>query len=1011
MFRRGIDFSWPLIVILAGFFFVSLQIPRQWERIARPTCLQLSAKKLPAAVDSPVSKGRQDEISSPDAFHPIRPAERVAGNAGTPVDPTLPAPSSEFATSAVNVSATEVVSTATPEMSGPKIITVAAPLIEPATPAQVAVDPQLPLNQNASLPANVATAHTDAARPPANSNDFGSEESEAAGKVRVLRDVALTDAAHIAVDNRTPQGQPSESPKPVEAGVLRLPALANGSTQSPVSESVSSATPNTLAAENFANPLRSIAPEPELPAAENAVTQPTNPLPVPSKPELPQPSSTATAEAAKSQANSLPTEQGKPANKVAEATSPASESAANESPRKALGGGWVEPSQLMLQLDDLSKHEATRAWASEVAADIRKLGPAISAGTPETTEILQHLELLTRRSPTLLLKVNDDVAAQKLSRTSHALLRHVNVWNQIGKMGGMAAADVPLPAVDPREINKCLSEIDQLTGNSTEGHAWRKYLLIESLHDWAARRRGDERLPHDLAQQVLSRLNPMSVSSHQRQFLTTGPMADLHQEVLRHAAEPVESNRLLRHLENYEASGLSSDARLLARDCQFLSVGSGAAPRELGDQIEMHWRNANLRIAVTAELLNRIMPKREPEYAAVNDNIQGYPVRGQSLMASEVTVRLIPDPHRVLLALEVNGEVASLTRSTAGPATFFSDNESSYIARKPMDITLRGISTGKTQVAVDNSSKLRGISTSFDGVPILGRVVNNAALSQQSQKMPAADAEVRGKIAARAKERIDHETSDQIAQATHLLNDEVIGPMDALMLDPMLVAAETTDKRFSMRIRLAGPDQLGGHTPRPQAPADSLASVQIHESMINNVLDRLELDGQTFDLAGLGKRLAERLHRFQPKPIDPDQEDVKITFAANDALHVRCDDGRVEISLSIARLSKGTRKWKDFRVRAFYRPVVQGRSVDLAREGVVQLMGPRMSVTSQIALRGVFSKVFSQKEPIHVSPESFVKNPKLNGIVVTQLVIDDGWIGAAIGPQRIVTAQLRKFIR
>ena len=132
----------------------------------------------------------------------------------------------------------------------------------------------------------------------------------------------------------------------------------------------------------------------------------------------------------------------------------------------------------------------------------------------------------------------------------------------------------------------------------------------------------------------------------------------------------------------------------------------------------------------------------------------------------------------------------------------------------------------------------------------------------------------------------------------------------------MLVSAETTDKRFSMRIRLAGPDQLGGHTPRPQAPADSLASMQIHESMINNVLDRLELDGQTFDLARFGRRLSERLHRFQPKPVDPDQEDVKITFAAKDAMHVRCNDGRVEITLAIARLSKGSRHFKDFQVRA-----------------------------------------------------------------------------------------------
>ena len=66
----------------------------------------------------------------------------------------------------------------------------------------------------------------------------------------------------------------------------------------------------------------------------------------------------------------------------------------------------------------------------------------------------------------------------------------------------------------------------------------------------------------------------------------------------------------------------------------------------------------------------------------------------------------------------------------------------------------------------------------------------------------------------------------------------------------------------------------------------------------------------------------------------------------------------------------------------------------------MQLSGSRLSTSSQIALRGVFAKVFSQKEPVHVTPESFVKNPKLEGVEVTQFEIGDGWVGGAIGPQR-----------
>ena len=92
----------------------------------------------------------------------------------------------------------------------------------------------------------------------------------------------------------------------------------------------------------------------------------------------------------------------------------------------------------------------------------------------------------------------------------------------------------------------------------------------------------------------------------------------------------------------------------------------------------MYFRNANVRVAMTAELLNRMMPQREPEYAPVQDVIQGATVRGQSVTANQISVRLTPDPHAVRMALEVNGEVAARARSTSGPAMFYTESESSF---------------------------------------------------------------------------------------------------------------------------------------------------------------------------------------------------------------------------------------------------------------------------------------------------------------------------------------------
>ncbi|HYW79712.1 MAG TPA: hypothetical protein VE890_09055, partial [Thermoguttaceae bacterium] len=83
---------------------------------------------------------------------------------------------------------------------------------------------------------------------------------------------------------------------------------------------------------------------------------------------------------------------------------------------------------------------------------------------------------------------------------------------------------------------------------------------------------------------------------------------------------------------------------------------------------------------------------------------------------------------------------------------------------------------------------------------------------------------------------------------------------------------------------------------------------------------------------------------------------------------------------------------------AFYRPEVDGRSIQLVRDGVVQLVGERMSMGSRIAVRGIFAKTFSKNRPWKITPETVVDHPKLSDLVVTQLTIEDGWLGIALGP-------------
>ena len=83
MFRRRTDFSWPLILVLAVLFFLSLRLPRQWEEIARPSALVLKPHKLPQGKELPSVTGSRSEVAPLDVFRSIKPAGLVASDADT----------------------------------------------------------------------------------------------------------------------------------------------------------------------------------------------------------------------------------------------------------------------------------------------------------------------------------------------------------------------------------------------------------------------------------------------------------------------------------------------------------------------------------------------------------------------------------------------------------------------------------------------------------------------------------------------------------------------------------------------------------------------------------------------------------------------------------------------------------------------------------------------------------------------------------------------------------------
>lgn len=703
----------------------------------------------------------------------------------------------------------------------------------------------------------------------------------------------------------------------------------------------------------------------------------------PSRPELPTPS--ATTDAAGRPGISLPKIELQP------------ESDTNPSVVKpaVMAAWWPTPNELLNQLEQLRWTAEAGAWTMDVKVLLIELSRESGPRTPRAIEIVAELSDLLSQLNLIIVQVRDQSLADKMRLTGYSLSRRLDLWACIPELW-LPTADSQLTP-DPARLNECVLQVAALTQQNPKGSEWRDYLLIDALKELAARRdTAKSEQQQMLVQRVLGRLDH-GMKAWQQQFASATPLASLRQELRRWGHQRIDPRQVLADIEQFEQSAAPSDARIVAAAYRRLAASPQPAEQQLARQMETHYRNANLRLTFTADLVNRFLPPQQPRTIAVNDMMMGLPTRGWSRTHTDVHVRFLPDPSRVRMALEAHGKIFSQTYTVSGPVTAHSEADSSFYAAKELQLNIDGLQAGKTEVSAETFPRLKRIQSKLDPVPLLRSIVQSVARTEYDESQPKAQAEARRKISREVRTNMDEEIAGYIRNGNAFFKDRITAPLTELGLTPDLIESQTTRDRCTMRLRMADAEQLAGHGPRPRAPSDSLASMQLHESVINNICQQFDWDGKTYTMLELRDQVAAKLKTTLELNDEENLADLHLTFAPQDAVRVHCRDGRLELNLAFARLRKGRQSWKDFQVRVLYKPDLEQRGAPLCRDGTVQLMGDRLNTGAQIALRGIFSKAFPPSRSWKLIPDKLVAaKPGLADVVVSQCDIRNGWIGVAL---------------
>ena len=642
----------------------------------------------------------------------------------------------------------------------------------------------------------------------------------------------------------------------------------------------------------------------------------------------------------------------------------------------------------------------------------------------ECFEQFAHEYIGSNRTPTLIeqakglagagfgwaeshLESSTDLALE-VSQVAHGIQRRVIVWDRVFQC---MRSDVErrVAAASPLDLSR-LAEDLAIVRNALEGTAdadnWSDYLLLERLEALSS----NSILSYDeqvaIAREFLSRVTSGRINSDQKKVLDSREIRAIAEDIHPLTVQPVDYRKLLVDIESLEENPVHRCSESIADAVQSLRFSSSEGQYAIANAINQQYRNANIRLSVSEEFINRMMPKDQVTSRPVQQRILGADTRGASKVKTNMRVDILPDPSAWKIALHLDGKIESDTRSIRSGATFYNSSNTKVQAAREIRIDPSGLTINGSPASVQSQDSLRKFSTNWDEMPIVGDMIRYFVHQEFNQKKPIASRISQRIIARQTDDEFDKQLLTKIDTARSQFDRRLIGPMQLLQLEPMILDMQATENRLVARYRLAGVDQIAAYTPRPLAPSDSLISLQFHQSSINNLIAQAIKTDRDWTIRQLANQISDILQQ-QPFELPADTpEDVIIRFMDVHPMTVEFEDGKMWITLRIASFEQpGRIQLKNFIVRTSYVPHVDGLRAELERDPLISVEGHRLGSKDRFPIRAIFTKVFSGNSKLPMVADSLLENPLAEGMRVSQLEMRKGWFAIAVSDKELLGAE------
>ncbi|HVC93965.1 MAG TPA: hypothetical protein VND64_09760 [Pirellulales bacterium] len=320
----------------------------------------------------------------------------------------------------------------------------------------------------------------------------------------------------------------------------------------------------------------------------------------------------------------------------------------------------------------------------------------------------------------------------------------------------------------------------------------------------------------------------------------------------------------------------------------------------------------------TAQFVDRLVTRDVDRPIRSDENQDGTRVSVRGELKSKTSAKFENDSDQGAVRVQLHGNGVSKVTARRGKVTVYARSYTKIEASEVVNLSERGAGAQSPQISVRQDTRPYAVSVDMR-CRLLRNLVGKLACRAAWKQKPKSDQQAAAKTRRQIDEQLRQQT-DAFARGANLTFDD-LGVFALLRPNPsQKLKVGTTPAEMHWRGTYASALQFAAPSDPPRArPANAAATVQFHESAINN--SELLLAGRTTNEADFRELVFEKLRLIPDDDARIEgREPAEITLAEHEPVNVRFDDkvAQVTLRLSSVRDQRETFDAQPWTVRAEY---------------------------------------------------------------------------------------------